>query len=81
MLNFDELIFSSKAYNIVSLDSSLGRISHAYLFLSEDDNYLYKFCENIAKHLINLEENENVEKNNLRIEKHIRCSLVYSEYA
>ena len=71
MLDFNELIFSSKAYNIVSLDSSLGRISHAYLFLSKDENFLYKFCESIAKHLINLNDTENQEKNNLRIEKHI----------
>ena len=32
MLDFSELIFSSKAYNMVSLDTQLGRISHAYLF-------------------------------------------------
>ena len=77
MLDFNELIFSSKAYNIVSLDSRLGRISHAYLFLSDDDNYLYKFCENVAKHLINIEEKENVEKNNLRIEKQIHPDVKF----
>lgn len=77
MLEFNELIFSSKAYNIVSLDSSLGRISHAYLFLSEDDSYLYKFCENVAKLLINLNESENVEKNNLRIEKNIHPDVKF----
>ena len=77
MLDFNELIFSSKAYNIVSLDSSLGRISHAYLFLSDDDNYLYKFCENVAIHLINLNESENIEKNKLRIEKHIHPDVKF----
>ena len=77
MLEFNELILSSKAYNIVSLDSSLGRISHAYLFLSEDESYLYKFCESVAKHLINLNETENVEKNNLRIEKNIHPDVKF----
>lgn len=77
MLDFNELIISSKAYNIVSLDSSLGRISHAYLFLSDDENYLAKFCEMVAKHLINLNEAENVEKNNLRIEKHIHPDVKF----
>ena len=71
MLDFNELIFSSNAYNIVSLDASLGRVSHAYLFLNKDENYLYKFCENIAKLLININDKENQDKNNLRIEKHI----------
>lgn len=71
MLNFNELILSSKAYNMVSLDASLGRVSHAYLFVSKDENYLYKFCEYISKLLINLNEKDNVDKNNLRIEKNI----------
>ena len=77
MLNFNELIFSSKAYNIVSQDSSLGRISHAYLFLSKDESFLYKFCESIAKHLINLNDNENQDKNNLRIEKHVHPDVKF----
>lgn len=77
MLEFDELIFKSRAYNIVSQDTKLGRISHAYLFLSKDENYLYKFSENIAKLLINLNENENIGKNNLRIEKHIHPDVKF----
>ena len=77
MLDFNEQIFSSKAYNIVSLDSSLERISHAYLFLSKDENYLYKFCESVAKHLINLNDSENQDKNNLRIEKHIHPDVKF----
>ena len=77
MLNFNELIFSSKAYNMVSLDSKLERISHAYLFLSKDENYLYRFCEAVSKLLINLKDSENVEKNNLRIEKHIHPDVKF----
>lgn len=77
MLEFNELILNSNAYNIVAQDCKLGRISHAYLFLSEDENYLYQFSETIAKLLINLEEKEYEQKNNLRIEKHIHPDVKF----
>lgn len=77
MLNFNELIISSKAYNMVTQDTKLGRISHAYLFLSKDESYLSKFCESISKLLINLNETENIEKNNLRIEKGIHPDVKF----
>ena len=77
MLDFNELIFSSKAYNMVALDTRLERISHAYLFLSKDENYLCKFCESVSKLLINLNETEYVEKNNLRIEKRIHPDVKF----
>lgn len=77
MLVVDELIFSSKAYNMVAQDLKLGRVSHAYLFVSEDENYLYKFSEQIAKMLINLNEKEFCEKNNLRVEKHIHPDVKF----
>lgn len=77
MLEFNELIFASNAYNIVSLDTKLGRISHAYLFLSPDENFLYKFSETVAKLLINLDDKEHEEKNNLRIEKHIHPDVKF----
>lgn len=77
MLEFNELILKSRAYNMVSQDSKLGRISHAYLFLSKDENYLYQFAENVAKLLINLNEKENVQKNELRIEKHIHPDVKF----
>ena len=77
MLNFDKLIYNSKAYNIVSLDAKIGRLSHAYLFVSQDENFLFKFCENICKLLINLNEKQFVEKNNLRVEKHIHPDVKF----
>lgn len=77
MLDYNELIFRSKAYNIVSRDTELGRISHAYLFLSQDENYLYKFCENVAKLLINQNDMEHKQKNDLRVEKHIHPDVKF----
>ena len=77
MLKFDELVKSSKAYNIVSLDAGLKKISHAYLFVSQDENYLLNFCENISMLLLNLNEKQFVEKNNARIRKHIHPDVKF----
>ena len=77
MLNYDKLIFSSNAYNILSLDSKSGRLSHAYLFVSKDENLLKRFCECAAKLFINLDPNSNEEKNNLRIDKGIHPDVKF----
>ena len=67
MLNYDKLILSSGAYNILSLDCRSKRLSHAYLFVSKDENLLKRFSESVAKLFINLEDKSNEEKNNLVI--------------
>lgn len=77
MLSYDNLIFSSNAYNMVSLDCKSKRISHAYFFVAKDENYLRKFCESIAKLLINLDDKSNEEKNNLRIDKGIHPDVKF----
>jgi len=71
MLNYLVAINNSSALATVMRDISLHRVSHAYLFLSQDENYLKCFCEYVCKLLINQNHKENEEKNNLRIEKHI----------
>lgn len=77
MLNFDKLIFSSNAYNILSLDCKSKRISHAYLFVSKDENLLKRFCEVCAKLFINLDPSANEEKNNLRIDKGVHPDVKF----
>ena len=77
MLNYDKLIISSSAYNILSLDCKSKRLSHAYLFVSKDETLLKRFSECVAKLFINLEDNSNVEKNNLRIDKGIHPDVKY----
>ena len=67
MLNYENVINESKAYNIVNLDAKENRISHAYLFVSQDGNYLLEFSKKVATLLINLNETENAKKNALRI--------------
>lgn len=71
MLNYHNVIKSSTAFNIINRDLESSRLSHAYLFLSQDENYLKIFCENVCKIIINKNELENITKNNLRIEKHM----------
>ena len=71
MLNYESVIESTNAYNIIDRDICSSRISHAYLFESLDENFLYKFAEFCAKRFININESENIQKNNLRIEKNI----------
>lgn len=71
MLNYHNVIKSSTAFNIINMDLQNSRLSHAYLFVSQDENYLKVFCENVCKLLINQNDSFNAEKNNLRIEKQI----------
>ena len=77
MLNYDKLIFSSSAYNILSLDCKSKRLSHAYLFVSKDENLLKRFSECVAKLFINLESKGNEEKNNLRIDRGVHPDVKF----
>ena len=71
MLNYKSFIKTTNAYKTLDMDINSSRISHAYLFTSTDENYLYSFAEEFSKMLININEFENRENNNSRIEKGI----------
>ena len=60
MLDYNKFISQSKAFKIVELDSESSRLSHAYMFVSADENYLKAFCERVCKHIINLNETQNI---------------------
>ena len=77
MLDYTNVINDSNAFKMIELDAKGSRISHAYLFVCEDENYLFKFCERVCKHFINLNETENAEKNILRIEKKIHPDVKF----
>lgn len=70
MLDYKNVINDSKAKKIVDLDISENRISHAYLFVSQDDNYVYNFLKEISINLINMNETKYNEKNLMRINNH-----------
>ena len=77
MLDYSKVIQNSNAFKTIELDISRSRLSHVYLFVSTDENYLKSFVEIIAKRFINLNETEFIEKNNSRIEKRIHPDVVF----
>ena len=77
MLDYSNKINSSKAFNMVELDAKGSRLSHAYMFVCEDTNYLKAFCEKVCKFFINLNETENVQKNEIRIEKRVHPDVKF----
>ena len=77
MLDYNNIISNSKAFKIIELDAESSRLSHAYMFVSSDDNYLKMFCERVCKHFINLNETENREKNEIRIDKRVHPDVKF----
>ena len=77
MLDYNGLILNSNAFKIIELDSKSSRISHAYMFISQDENYLKSFCECVCKHILSLNEPENFEKNALRIDKRVHPDVKF----
>ena len=62
MLDYSEVINSSNSFKVLNIDAKENRISHAYLFTNQDENYLFNFAKKIATMLINLNEEQNAEK-------------------
>lgn len=81
MLNYEKVINSSKAYKIIDIDISQNRLSHAYMFVSVDDNYLKAFSELVCKRFITMAEPEDkVRAIENRIEKRVHPDVkVYGE--
>lgn len=77
MLIYDSVIENSKAYSVVAIDGKISRISHAYLFASADENYLYAFAEKVACLLLSLNDELGKGKNDLRIKKHIHPDVKF----
>ena len=80
MLSYENVINKSKAFGLISMDASENRVSHAYLFVSQDENYLLEFSKQIATLLINLNEKENAEKNALRIKSYLHPDVKFYGY-
>lgn len=58
MRKYLEAIKKTKAYNMVKRDKSSGRLSHSYLLVSEDKEYLEEFAKELAKIMLDVENNE-----------------------
>ena len=80
MLNYLEVIKKSQAFNIIERDINASRLSHAYLFLSQDKNLLTSFSKEVCKILINANDIEAKQKNDLRIDKNMHPDVkIYGE--
>ena len=77
MLNFNDFILNSKAYGVTSKDISSSRISHAYMLVSPDENFLLAFAEKFACDLICASGNESAEKTALRISKRVHPDVIF----
>ena len=73
MLDYSKVIQNSKAFQTIDLDISRSRLSHAYLFVSADENYLKQFAEMVSKKFININESQNIEKNNIVYPIQCKC--------
>lgn len=78
MLNYDNIIKNSKAYQIIDVDISQNRLSHTYMFVSADDNYLKAFSELVCERFITMNEpQENVASISNRIKKHVHPDVMF----
>lgn len=56
MIDFDALIKKTQAYKIISAEKKAGKLSHAYLILSDDKENLKSYLKGIAKLIVCDEE-------------------------
>ena len=73
MAGFTELILNSNAYRLLSADKTSGRLSHAYMVLTSDKQYLREYLKIFAR-LIMCENSANSSCNVCRI-----CRLLSDE--
>ena len=77
MISYKKAIIDSKAYNTVLRDKETNRLSHTYLILSEDMDYLKEFAKMQAQILLGLENDVN---GKMKVEKNIHPDvLIYGE--
>lgn len=74
MLNYD-ITHSTKAFKVVELDIKSERVSHAYLFISPDDNYLISFAKDVAAKLLKQSGSDEKSKA-VKIEKDIHPDVL-----
>lgn len=77
MLDYSDVIDSSNSYNVLNVDAKENRISHAYLFTNQDENYLFCFAKKVSTMLINLNETEFAQKNANRIENQTHPDVLF----
>lgn len=73
MANYEKAIINSNAYNTILRDSSLNRLSHTYLLVSEDMEYIKEFAKRQAQILLDLGSDES---GKIKIQKNIHPDVI-----
>lgn len=77
MVNYSKAIQNTKAFKMVLKDKSAHRLSHSYLLVSEDKDYMKAFAFELSKLMLNVEQNSKAVN---KIEKQVHPDvLVYGE--
>ncbi len=78
MLDYSEAITKSSAFTCIKNDILMSRVSHAYLFVSPDANYILQFAEYVSALLICMGiDDKNTEVLNKRVQKHIHPDVMF----
>lgn len=73
MTNYNQIINSSKAYQIILQDKKQNKLSHTYLFVSEDQDYCLAFAKAVAEIVLGAEEKPQTKA---RIEKEVHPDVI-----
>lgn len=77
MVSYKNAILNTKAYNTILKDSEMGHLSHTYLLISEDMDYVNEFAKMQAQVLLEIMQDE---KAKMKVEKNIHPDvLVYGD--
>lgn len=77
MLDYKSVIDSSNALGVVSVDFQNNRMSHAYLFLSKDSNFLMSFAERVCLLFLGDGSEQETERDKMRIMKRIHPDVLF----
>ena len=73
MVNYDEVINKSKAFNLVLKDKKNNRLSHTYIIISEDQDYALEFAKSMSIIMLGVEDKHS---SLIKIEKGIHPDVI-----
>lgn len=73
MTNYNQVIENSRAYKLILQDKMQNKLSHTYLFISEDQEYCHAFAKSVAKIILDAKDKE---QTIVKIEKDIHPDVI-----
>ena len=74
MASYKEAIFESGAYKTILKDGQSSRLTHTYLLLSEDKEFLKEFAKVLAKIMLGAKEGSHADT---KIEKQVHPDVIF----